>query len=156
MKSHRPLLLALTLGCYTPTPAQESGAGDDTAGGGSDAVEGGSGGVTASARGTFTVDDVTVFWRWYGEAEWREGTCMEILLRNDGADVRTWQLTLDLDAEIERFSFEDGAFFDVDGTRLVAQPVGNARVDADGSVSMRYCAEPRARVTAVDALVVRE
>lgn len=120
------------------------------------AAGGTSGGVTASARGAFTVDEVTLFWRWYGDAEWRDGTCMEILLRNDGTNVRTWQLALDLDAELQRFSYEDGAFFDVEGTRLTVQPVGNARVDANGSVSMRYCAEPRARILAADALVVRE
>ena len=63
----------------------------------------GSGGGTASERGVLTDDDFTIFWRWYGNADWDNGTCTEVLLRNDGDAVRTWTLTLGLDAAMKVF-----------------------------------------------------
>jgi hypothetical protein len=155
------LLPALLLGCYAPSSVQDTAAGAeaDPSGGtiwGDDSSSGGSSGAgTASDRGILTDEDFTVFWRWYGNADWEEGTCTEILLRNDGDEVRTWQLALELSAEIGSFSHEDGAFFIVDGTTLLADPVTNTRISAGSSASMSYCAEPRASVLSADVRATR-
>ena len=159
MTSRSPLLFALILGCYAPSSAQDSAAGaaEDPSGGtiwgGASGSGGSSGAGTATERGILKDDDFTIFWRWYGDADWEEGTCTEILLRNDGDDVRTWQLALELSAEIGNFSHEDGAFFIVDGTTLLADPVTSTRISSGSSASMSYCAEPRATVlsAAVDS-----
>lgn len=162
MPSRSPLLLALLLGCYAPTSLQDTAASaDDEPPGGTFWGDGSSSGGSSGAggvsdRGILTDEDFTVFWRWYGNAGWEEGTCTEILLRNDGDDVQSWRLALELSAEIRSFSHEDGAFFIVDDTTLLADPVTNTRISAGSSATMSYCAEPRAAVLSADVRATRD
>jgi hypothetical protein len=162
MPSRSPLLLALLCACYSPTSVPDTGAaaGEDPSGGtiwggGSGSGADGSGGGTASERGVLTDDDFTIFWRWYGNADWDNGTCTEVLLRNDGDAGRTWTLTLGLDAAISDFTHEAGAFFITDGPTLIANPVTSPGIAAGGSVAMSWCAEPRAAILSADVVSTR-
>lgn len=165
MTSRSPLLLALLCACYAPTSVPDTGAADGEdpndgtiwgGGSGGSAGSGGSGGAGASSdRGVLQDDDFTIFWRWYGNADWPEGTCTEVLLRNDGERVDTWSLALELDAEIDFFTHESGAFFITDGPTLTANPVTSPTIASGGSVAMSWCAEPRAAILAADAIANR-
>jgi hypothetical protein len=159
------LVLLALVGCYVQPSApagDTSSAGDVAAGdgggvgvpgddgtwnGGGGAGDGGGELSPSEDRGRLSAGDYSVYWRWYGYADWPEGACVEVRFKNNGPDIDNWTLTLDLDAAVTRWVYEDGGFLWPEGDSLVVEPLTDSTLSSGSDHWVYFCAEPRVRVT---------
>lgn len=154
--AHAAFALLVLVGCYQPREEQTA----DTATGGGAPATGtdGSGstsyGSVGDDGGRLSDGDFTLYWRWYGDADWTSGSCVELRLRNNGSSVSFWEMELDLDAELTQWVYEDGGFFWPDGDRILVEPTGRGQLTRYESHLAYFCAEPAVRIDDFDITTV--
>lgn len=124
--------------------------GDDAAAGGEEASFGLGAGSGESRSGLVEDGDVRLYWSWYGNEDWAEGTCVQMLLKNRGNTVSRWSAELQLDTSITAWTHYDGAFLFPYGDKLLVEPETSGSLAEGESLQLNFCAEPRVEILALD------
>ncbi len=141
------LAAVLLAACYQPRAeeALDTATAPGAAGGGGSSSSSPYGSI-GDDRGRLSDGDFTLYWRWYGDVAWTNGTCVELRLRNNGSSVSWRDMELDLDAELTRWVYEDGGFFWPDSDQILVEPTGRGRLTRYESAMAYFCAEPAVRI----------
>lgn len=132
-------LLLLATACTVPLSV-----GSDTAGL-ADGSSFGSAGEVGEGRGRIDEGDFLLYWQWY--SEWDGGTCTEIRLKNEGAAISQWTVTLALDASVTAWSWSDDQHWMMPfGDQIYVEPWSGGSISSGASEQIRFCSEPKAAI----------
>ncbi|HCH62074.1 MAG: hypothetical protein CL927_13625 [Deltaproteobacteria bacterium] len=130
--------VCLGVGCYlanpedTASPVSEDDSVSDINGSGTGAVPEG--------RDVFENNDFTIYWEHYDV--WEQGACTRIQLKNEGREVRGWEMVVDLSEDVTSWLDAGGAFMWLVGDQILIEQEDDAGFEPWERASMYYCAEP--------------
>jgi hypothetical protein len=142
MTKHLASLVFVTVcaGCYMAGEdapvVEESGLSE----GGDGGTSGSSPGPVPAGRDIIEDNGFKVYWEHY--EVWEQGACTRIRLKNEGREVRGWEMTVDLSEDVTNWLESGGAFMWLVDDQIVIEQEGYADFDPWESVDMYYCAEP--------------
>ena len=136
------LLLTLAQACYLSPRKEDTGAAADDGGGISTPT-----GPLDELRGSLVDGDFAVYWRHYDA--WSAGSCVELLLRNQGtSSARISELQLGASDTFTYWADAGGATFWPDGANITIWP-DSTSLSGGGIRRMYYCAEPAAELVSL-------
>jgi hypothetical protein len=124
--------------------------GGDGSTGGEESSFGLEGGAGETKSGLVEDGDMRLYWAWYGNEGWAEGTCVQMLLKNRGSTVSNWSAELQLNSAITAWTHYDGAFLFPYGDKLLVEPETSGTLSGGASLELSFCAEPRVEILALD------
>lgn len=136
------ILLTLAQACYLSPRKEDTGAVTDDGGGISTPT-----GPLDELRGSLVDGDFAVYWRHYDG--WGQGSCVELLLRNQGtSSARISELQLGASDSFTYWADAGGATFWPDGSSITIWP-DSTSLSGGGIRRMYYCAEPAAELVSL-------
>lgn len=97
---------------------------------------------------------MSLVWAW--SATDGDSTCVDLKIATNGADLRSWALTVTTDATVADISFVEGADIRWIDDHLSVVPSGRPELDGDTSVLAKVCTTPAVKLTDMSAEVVYE
>jgi hypothetical protein len=145
-----PLLFASALasGCYmAATDTVEESASGVSANTGSDST-GSSTGVIPEGHGILESSGFKLYWEHYDA--WEQGACTRMRLKNEGGEVRGWEMHVELSEDLIQVFDYGGAYFWLGNSddELSIEQSDYSDFDNWESVEMYYCAEPAVDIDA--------
>jgi len=142
MTDRLALLVSWTVcgGCYMAggeePVIEESGLSESGDGGSS----GSSSGPVPAGRDIIEDNGFKIYWEHY--EVWEQGACTRIRLKNEGREVRGWEMTVDLSEDVTSWLDSGGAFMWLVDDQIFVEQEDYSAFDTWESVEMYYCAEP--------------
>lgn len=126
-------------GCYLANTEQEVAPvqeGDDSA----FQIDGSSSGPVPEGRGIIEDNGFKIYWEHY--EVWEQGACTAIRLKNEGREVRGWEMVVDLSEDVTRWLDAGGAFMWLVDDQIFVEQEDYSDFDPWERADMFYCAEP--------------
>jgi|GEM_PF-4678041 len=138
------LPLVWSTGCYMAANDAVDSASTSGLSSSSGGESGSATGPVTGERGIIEHDGFKLYWEHYDA--WEQGACTRLRLKNEGGEVRGWEMTVDLSDDITNWIDSGGAFMWLVDDQITVEQEDYSDFDAWESVEMYYCAEPAAEV----------
>lgn len=101
-------------------------------------------GPVSGGRDIIEADGFKLYWEHYDA--WEQGACTRLRLKNEGGEVRGWEMNLQLSENVTDWIDSGGAFMWLVDDQLTVEQEDFSDFESWESVEMYFCAEPAVEI----------